>query len=112
MSLYSVNTSFTETNLSWLIFESINVWSIKTSILFLIQILPTILSYFFFLFFNYWLYFSFTAVIPQVFNPTAGVVIPVGTWINKAKEEIEKHPGIIQPKISDDLCLLNYFVMK
>ena len=47
----------------------------------------------FFWLFN--LYFSFTAVIAKIFNPTAELVILNGMPTNEEKAEIETHPLIM-----------------
>ena len=43
------------------------------------------------------LYFLIPAVIAQIFNPTAELVIPIGT--KEAKAEMETHPVIVEAKI-------------
>ena len=57
----------------------------------------TILLYFFFLIIN--LYFLIPAVIAQIFNPIAELVIPIGIPTKEAKAEIEIHPVIVEVKI-------------
>ena len=57
----------------------------------------TILLYFFFLIIN--LYFLIPAVIAQIFNPIAELVIPIGIPTKEAKAEIEIHPVIAEVKI-------------
>ena len=59
----------------------------------------TILSCFFFLILIIELYFLIAAVIAQIFNPTAELVIPIGTATKEAKAEMETHPVIVEPKI-------------
>ena len=59
-----------------------------------------ILSCFFFFFLIIDLYFLIPAVIAQIFNPTAELVIPIGIPNNKAKAEIEIHPVAVETKIS------------
>ena len=57
----------------------------------------TILSCFFFL--NIDLYFLITAVIAQIFNPIAELVIPIGILSKEAKVKIKTHPVIAEAKI-------------
>ena len=45
------------------------------------------------------LYFLITAVIAQIFNSVAELVIPAGIPIREAKVETEIHPEIAEPKI-------------
>ena len=45
------------------------------------------------------LYFLIPAVIAQIFNPIAELVIPIGIPIKEAREEIEIHPIIAEAKI-------------
>ena len=45
------------------------------------------------------LYFLILAVIAQIFNPIAELVIPIGIRIKEAKAEIEIHPVIVDAKI-------------
>ena len=45
------------------------------------------------------LYFLIMAVIPHIFNPTAGLAISIGIPTNEAKKEIETHPVITETKI-------------
>ena len=52
----------------------------------------------------YLIWFSLTilfyhAMIAQIFNPTAELVIPTGTSTNQAKAEIETHPLTAETKI-------------
>ena len=50
-----------------------------------------------FLFLNYFdLYFLIPAVIAQIYNPIAELVIPIGTTTKKAKSEMEAHPVIVE----------------
>ena len=71
-----------------LIFESIKFLETKTSMLFnldfayntIIVILPSCL--------NHWLLFLIPAVVSQIFNPIAELLIPVGIPIKEAKIEI------------------------
>ena len=46
------------------------------------------------------LYFLFSAVIAQIFNPITELVIPVGIPSKEAKAEIEMHPITTEAKIS------------
>ena len=54
----------------------------------------TILSCVFFLIID--LYFLIHAVITQIFNPIAELVIPIGISTKEAKAETETHPTIIK----------------
>ena len=54
----------------------------------------TILSCLFFFFLIINLYLLFPAVIAQIFNPIAELVIPTGIPINEENVEIETHPVI------------------
>ena len=45
------------------------------------------------------LYFLITAVIAQIFNSIAELVIPIGIPMREAKAETEIHPEIVEPKI-------------
>ena len=45
------------------------------------------------------LYFLIPALIAQIFNPIAELVIPIGIPIKEAREEIEIHPIIAEAKI-------------
>ena len=59
----------------------------------------TILSCFFFFFFLIIdRYFLIPAVIEQIFNPVAELVIPIGTATKEAKVEIETRPVISEAK--------------
>ena len=51
----------------------------------------TILSCWFFFFLIIDLYLLITAVIAQLFNPIAELVIPIGISIKEAKAEMETH---------------------
>ena len=53
----------------------------------------------FFLFID--LYFLIPAVITQIFNPIAELVIPLGIPTKKTKAEMETHPVIVEVKISE-----------
>ena len=57
----------------------------------------TILSCFFFLIID--LYSLIPAAIVQIFNPIAGLVIPIGIQSKEAKTEIEIDPTIVKAKI-------------
>ena len=59
----------------------------------------TILSLLIFLFLIINLYFLITAIIAQIFNPIAELVIPIGIPIKEAKAEIEIQPVILEAKI-------------
>ena len=89
-----------KTNSSWLIFESIKVWEIKTSMLFTLGLAnKTNSSCFFYFFLNIDLYFLISAAIAQTFNPIAELVIPIELPSKKAKAEIEINPVIVEAKI-------------
>ena len=45
------------------------------------------------------LYFLITALIVQISNPIAELVIPTGIPTKEAKAEMETHPVIAEPKI-------------
>ena len=60
----------------------------------------TILSCSFFFFLIIYLYFLILAVIAQIFNPIAELVIPIGTTTKEAKAEMEKHPATVEITIS------------
>ena len=53
--------------------------------------------FFFFLIID--LYFLIPAVIAQIFNPNAELVLPIGITSKDAKAEIEIHPVIVKAKI-------------
>ena len=53
-------------------------------------------SFLFFLFID--LCFLISAVITQIFNPIAELVIPIGIWTKEAKAEMETHPVIVEIK--------------
>ena len=55
----------------------------------------TILSCFFFFFLIIDLYFLIPAVIAQIFNPIAEIVIPIGIATKEAKAEMKTHPVIV-----------------
>ena len=50
------------------------------------------------LFLNYWLILFNSAVLAQIFNPIAELVIPLGIPTKDAKSEMETHPVIAEPK--------------
>ena len=55
----------------------------------------TILSCFFFFFLIIDLYFLIPAVIAQIFNPIAELVIPKGIQSIEVKAETEMHPVVV-----------------
>ena len=59
----------------------------------------TILSLLIFLFLIINLYFLITAIIAQIFNPIAELVILIGIAIKEAKAEVEIQPVILEAKI-------------
>ena len=80
--------------------ESIKAFKIKTSMLFNLDFASnTIWSCFFFFFLIIDLQFLILAVIAQIFNPIAELVIPIAISNKKAKIEIEIHPVIAEAKI-------------
>ena len=91
---------FIKTNSSWLIIESIKVLEIKTSLLFNLDFANnTILPCFFLFFLIIEFYVLILAVIAQIFNPIAELVIPIGILIKQEKAGIEIHPVIVEAKI-------------
>ena len=82
-------------------FESVKALEIKALMLFNLDFASkTILPCFFFSFFliiN--LYFLYPAVIAQIFNPIAELVIPLGIPNKETKAEIEIHPVTAEAKI-------------
>ena len=44
-------------------------------------------------------YFLIAAVIAQIFNPIAELLIPLGIPAKKTKAEMETHPVIVEAKI-------------
>ena len=69
-------------------FGSIRDLEIKTSMLFHLDFADnTILSCFFFFFVITDLYIFIPAVIEQIFNPTAELVIPIGNQSKKQKQK-------------------------
>ena len=59
----------------------------------------TILSYFFFSFFIFSLQFLIPAVVAQIFNPIAKIVILIGIPTKEAKAEMEINPVILETAI-------------
>ena len=59
----------------------------------------SILPRFFFFFLIIDSYFWIPAVIAQIFNPIADLIIPIGTPNKKAKAELKIHPVIAEAKI-------------
>ena len=102
ISLSSLKTLFTETNSSLLIYESIKALEIITSIVFNLSFPSntSILQCFFFFFFVIDSHFLITAVITQMFIPTAELVIPIGIQTNQANAEIETQPVTVESRIS------------
>ena len=93
---------FIKTNSSWLIIESIKVLEIKTSLLFNLDFANNTISPCFFLFFliiEFYVLCFILAVIAQIFNPIAELVIPIGIPIKEVKEEIEIYTVIVEAKI-------------
>ena len=97
ISLYYFSRWFIETDLSWLIFESITDLKINTSILFILDFAKyIILSSFFSVIF--YLYFLIPIVVAEIFNPIAELVIPIGIPTKETKEEMQTHPVIVKAK--------------
>ena len=59
----------------------------------------TVFSCFFSFFLIIDLYFLTTAVIAQIFNPTAKLIIPTGIPTKEVKPELEAPPVTLEPKI-------------
>ena len=77
--------------------ESIKALEIKTSTRFNLGFANNTISSSLFLFFlMIYLWCLISVVLAQIFNPIAELVIPIGTPIKEAKEEIEIHPVILQ----------------
>ena len=89
------NKLFAERNSSWLIYESIYEFEIRTSIVFN-WYFPnnTIVSCSFLVFYIIDLYFLIPAVIAQIFIPTAELIIPTGIAIDEANAKIQLQPVI------------------
>ena len=105
MSSDSFGLLFVKTKWLWLIFESIRALEIKTSSLFNSDFANYNISLCFFFFFfaliiDLYLYWLIPAVITQLFNPIAELVIPIGIPTKEAKAEMEIHPVTVEIKIS------------
>ena len=101
ISSYSLNTLFTETNLSLPICQSIKVLKTKTSMLFnLVSADNYFLSCFFFLFLIIDVYFLIPAIIAEIFNSTAESPMSIGILTKEAKAEIKSHPLTAEAQIS------------
>ena len=99
--LHSLDTLFTETNSSWLIYELIKDLEIRTSIVFNLSFPNnTILSCFFFFSYIIELYFLILAVIAQPLISTAEIMIPTWKQANEANIEIETQSVTVETKIS------------
>ena len=59
----------------------------------------TILSGLFFFFLIIGFYFLIAAVITQIFNPTAKLIITIGIPTKEGKAEMETHPVTAEPKV-------------
>ena len=93
------------------IFESIKALEIKTSILLNLAFAnSTILSCFFFFFLIIDLYYLIPAVIAQILNPIAELVIPIGIPSKEAKAEIKIHPVTAKAKIK--MCSIYFRVVQ
>ena len=105
ISLYSLNILFTETSSSWLIYESIKVLEIRTSMVFSLSFPnSTTLSYYFFFFYTIDLFFLIPAVIKQIFIPTAG------TQTSEANLETETEPVTVETRINKCLTQFNTYM--
>ena len=103
--------------------ESIKAIEIRASIVFNLSFSNnTILSCFFFFFFMIDLYFLIPAMVAQIFNPIAEIVIPTGTQTNDANAEIKTQLVIVEDRISKFstfkylhvflyFCSLNHYVL-
>ena len=101
ISLYYLKIFLTETKSPCLRYELIKVLEIRTSIVFNLSFpSKTILLCFSFFFFIIGLYVLISAVIAQVFNPTAEVVMPTGPQTNEANVEIERQTVTVEARIS------------
>ena len=89
-------------NLSWLIIESVKALEIKTFILFNWDFANyAILSCISFCFLINDLYLLIPAVITQIFNPIAKLVISIGIPTQEAKAEMETHWVIVEIVINE-----------
>ena len=88
----------TETNSSWLIFESIKALEIEISFLFKFFANDTIVSKFFFLIIE--LQFLIPSVITNIFIVFAELEIPTGIPTKEARAEIETHPVAVEARIT------------
>ena len=97
ISSNSFDTLFIKTNWSWLTFESFKALEIKTSRLFNLNFdNDNILSYFLFFFLNYWFILLIPAVLTQIVNPIAELIIPVETPTKEAEAKTETHPVTVE----------------
>ena len=88
MLLEFLISSLIKTNSSQVISESIKTLEIKTSMLFNLDFASnTILSRFFYSFLIIGLYFLIPAVIVQIFNPIAELLILTGIIRNEMKQK-------------------------
>ena len=112
ISLYYLNTLFTEKKLSWLIYVSIKELEIRTSIgfklvfefsklVFLTLVFNNILSLSCFFLLIIDLYLLIAAVIGQFIITTAELVIPTGIQTNEANAELKTQPVTVKAKISN-----------
>ena len=62
-----------------------------------------LLSFFFFIID---LHFLISAVIAQIFNPIAELIIPIGIPTKEAKSEMEIHAGLVKSKIKKVLNII------
>ena len=100
MPSYSFSPLITDTNSSWLIFESTKASEIKISIVFnFVFASNTTLSCLFFFFLVIDLYFLIPAVISQTFNPFAELIILIEIPSKEPKPEIETRSVTSETKI-------------
>ena len=52
------------------------------------------------LFLNYWLIFLIPVVIPQISNPVAKLIVPIGITTKEANAEMEAHLVIAEIAVS------------
>ena len=101
ISSNSFSRYFTNTSLSWLIFEHIKALEVKTSTIFnLVFAINTISLSFFFFFLIIDLCFLIHEVPTEIFIVIAELVTFIGIPTKDAREEIETYPVSAETKIS------------
>ena len=107
MSSNSFGLLFVKTKWLLLIFESIRALEIKTSSLFNSDFANYNISLCFFFFFaliiDLYLYWLIPAVITQLFNPIAELVISIGIPTKEAKAEMEMHPVTVSAQYNSQI---------